>query len=48
MFKKLLNWFQTNTQSELENFINAKRPTNSAEVEFWIQQYSNKKYGGLV
>jgi hypothetical protein len=48
MFKKLLNWFQTNTQSELENFINSKRPTNSAEVDFWIRQYSNKKYGGLV
>lgn len=49
MFKKIINWFnKTQLQSDLERFIENKRPTSSAEVEFWIQQYNTKRFGGLV
>lgn len=49
MFKKIINCFgKTRLQSDLERFIISKRPTNSAEVEFWIKQYGIKKYGSLL
>jgi hypothetical protein len=35
-------------QSRLEQYINSKRPTNAAEVEFWTRQYetNNTIYWG--
>ena len=34
-------------QSRLEQYINSKRPTNAAEVEYWQRQYdTNTTYWG--
>jgi len=48
MFKKLLSWLNPSQQSALEAFINSKRPTNAAEVEYWTHQYEqgNGMYWG--
>ena len=39
VLKKLTEFFRVNEQSRLEQFINSKRPTNAAEVEYWTRQY---------
>ena len=39
LLEKLTEFFRTNEQSHLEQFINSKQPTNAAEVEFWTRQY---------
>jgi hypothetical protein len=44
ILEKLTKFFEINKQSQLEQFINSKRPTNAAEVEYWIRQYET----GLV
>ena len=34
-------------QSRLEQYINSKKPTNAAEVDYWQRQYeSEAKYWG--
>lgn len=32
-------------QTRLEQYINSKRPTNAAEVEFWTREYDSKNWG---
>jgi hypothetical protein len=34
-------------QSRLEQYINSKRPTNAADVDYWTRQYESEgKYWG--
>ena len=40
LIEKLIEFFKLDYSSNLEQFINSKRPTNNAEVEFWLQQYN--------
>ena len=39
LIKKLTKFLEPNQQSQLEQFINSKQPTNAAEVEYWTKQY---------
>jgi hypothetical protein len=39
LLKKLTKFFSVKEQSRLESFINSKRPTNAAEVDYWTKQY---------
>ena len=40
MFNKLLSWLRRpSLQSTLEAYVASKRPTNTAEVEYWVNQY---------
>jgi hypothetical protein len=45
LLEKLTEFFSTKEQSRLEAFINSKRPTNAAEVEFWTREYENNSEG---
>jgi len=45
LLEKLTKFFETKEQSNLEQFINSKRPTNAAEVEYWTRQYENNNEG---
>ena len=42
ILKKLTKFFTTGHRSDLEKFISNKRPTSTAEVDFWIQQYNQR------
>ena len=44
LLQKLTEFFKLNQSSSLEQFINSKRPTNHAEVEFWLNQYNRQSY----
>jgi hypothetical protein len=45
MFKKIIEWLRSDSrQSQLEQFIISKRPTNAAEVEFWTREYENNRF----
>jgi len=48
LLEKLTKLFETNQQSRLEQYINSKKPTNAAEVDFWTRQYesNNTQYWG--
>jgi len=35
------------TPTGLEAYVASKRPSNNAEVEFWIKQYTYNKFGSL-
>jgi hypothetical protein len=39
LLEKLTEFFTTSEASGLEQFINSKNPSNSAEVEYWTRQY---------
>ena len=40
MFSKLKAWLsQPSVQSNLEAYVASKHPTNTAEVEYWVNQY---------
>jgi hypothetical protein len=39
LLEKLTKFFSTTEQSQLEQFINSKHPTNAAEVDYWTKQY---------
>lgn len=41
IIEKLTKFLTPNQQSQLEQYINSKRPTNAAEVDFWTKQYEN-------
>jgi hypothetical protein len=43
LLKKLTKFLSSSQQSRLEAFINSKRPTNSAEVEYWTRQYETNQ-----
>jgi hypothetical protein len=42
--QKLIEFFRLRHASDLEQFVNSKRPTNTAEVEFWLQQYNRNLF----
>ena len=44
LLEKLTEFFKLNYSSDIECFINSKRPTNNAEVEFWLQQYNRHNH----
>ena len=48
LLKELTKFLTPNQQSRLEQYINSKRPTNAAEVEYWTRQYetNNTIYWG--
>jgi hypothetical protein len=46
LLSKLKKFFHTPTA--LESFVISKKPTNVAEAEFWIKQYNQNRFGGLV
>ena len=39
MLEKLTEFFKSNEQSRLEQYINSKNPTNAAEVDYWTKEY---------
>lgn len=41
LLEKLTKFLASNQQSRLEQYINSKRPTNAAEVEYWTRQYES-------
>lgn len=48
---QLLKWIKslfagTSYQGGLEHFVASKRPSNTAEVEYWIQYYDQHKDRG--
>ena len=45
LLKELTQFFVPTQQSVLEQFINSKRPTNAAEVEFWTRHYEQSQWG---
>ena len=45
LLEKLTKFFNTKEQTRLEQYINSKRPTNAAEVEFWTKQYEQNNEG---
>jgi len=42
ILKKLTEFFTTGYRSDLESFINSKRPTNASEVDYWVRRYNEK------
>jgi hypothetical protein len=44
LFKTL---FGDNYQTNLERFVNSKRPQSSAEVEFWVRHYDQTRYRSM-
>lgn len=44
-FKFIKKIFIIDQQAELEKFVAAKNPTNTAEVEYWIAQYTHRQTG---
>ena len=45
LLEKLTEFFTVKEQSRLEQYINSKRPSNAAEVEFWTKQYEQNNEG---
>lgn len=40
MFNKIISWLRTPTfQLEIDAYIASKRPTNTAEVDYWVNQF---------
>jgi len=52
MFTNIIAWFTKlfaqNYQTQLDQYIESRRPTSVAEVEYLERQYSNINRGGLV
>lgn len=44
LIQKLTEFFKLHHASNVEQFINSKRPTNTAEVEFWLNQYNRQLF----
>jgi len=42
LVQKLTEFFKLHQASNIEQFINSKRPTSTAEVEFWLNQYNRQ------
>jgi hypothetical protein len=36
-----------NTPTALERYIESKKPTSPAEVDYWLRQYDTARYRGL-
>ena len=40
MFNKFINWLKKPyLQTEIDAFIASKHPTNTAEVDYWVNQF---------
>jgi hypothetical protein len=39
LLENITDWFKSAKQSDLESFINSKRPTNAAEIDYWTREY---------
>jgi hypothetical protein len=40
MLKQIIKWLQApRLQNEIDAFIASKHPTNTAEVEYWVNQF---------
>lgn len=40
MFKKFLRWLRTpSLQLEMDAYVASKYPTNTAEVDYWVNQF---------
>jgi len=52
MFTNIIAWFTKlfaqNYQTQLDQYIESRRPTSVAEVEYLERQYSKINRGGLV
>jgi hypothetical protein len=52
MFTAILAWFTQlfaqNYQTQLDHYIESRRPTSVAEVEYLERQYSKLNRGGLI
>ena len=52
MFTAILAWFTQlgtqNYQSQLDQYIESRRPASVAEVEYLERQYSKMNRGGLI
>jgi hypothetical protein len=46
LLKELTQFFASKPQSNLEYFINSKRPTTAAEVDFWTREYEQSAHWG--
>lgn len=42
ILQKLTKFFRHGYASEMERFVASKRPTNTAEVEFWLNHYNRR------
>jgi len=48
MITEIIGWIKSlvqkrTYQDSVEYYVASKRPTNTAEVEYWIREYSNRK-----
>jgi hypothetical protein len=41
LIQKLKKFLSPSQQSRLEQFINSKKPTNAAEVEYWTREFES-------
>ena len=52
LLNKITQWFKTvfttTKQSELDAYITSKKPTTTAEVEYWINNYDRKQLKGVL
>lgn len=46
LLENIVGWLSTNPQSQLEQFINSKNPTNAAEIDYWTREYQEAQYWG--
>ena len=42
ILQKLTKFFSYGYASDMERYVASKNPTNTAEVEFWLNQYNRK------
>jgi len=48
IFKRFTRLFANNYQTRLDSYIESRRPTSVAEVEYLERQYSKINRGGLL
>jgi len=51
MLTKAIEWIKSlfadrNYQDSVEYYVASKRPTTTAEVEYWIREYDTHRKGG--
>ena len=48
LFKRIIKWFESSQQSELERYIQTRGPKSTGDLDKLIQEYSYKKQGGWL
>ncbi|CAB4163766.1 hypothetical protein UFOVP1146_140 [uncultured Caudovirales phage] len=49
LYKKVIAWVTlSNTNHELERYINSKQPKNAAEIEHWCRAWEFDKTKGIL